>query len=825
MQKTSFSLLALLALLLGTVGAEHASAAWDGTSKTRPSTETIGGKTFFLIETEANLAWFRDSVNESTGNVSANAKLMNSLDMGGKLFVPIAVGSDARRFTGIFDGNGKTISNLYLNSEELGEIPSETCSAKYPKCNAQNVGFIGVLGGNGVVKNLNLENVDILASTSKGESGSENNPVSVGPIVAFQKENSTVDNCLVTGNILTSGKGNGIGGLVGNSWSGQITNSLSSVNVRVSGDDSYVGGVIGLKRSTGSVTIEACAYDGSIIINSGNGSAGGVIGYFEVGELSVSRSYFDTDINLEGLGTLGEGMTLEGQISSAKNLNTGKVVCDLNGGQWTNNACSKSGSWSMGSAHITLNGVATDANGNVVYEVLFDANGGEFASDAKFVKFLKAGDLITADEISMPVHGDTVFGGWALTPDATGPAESFGTVKGPQTVFAYWKTMHQITFDATSRGAFDDKDSPQTQQKLVAEGEPIDVEGIGIPQYTNDGTVYFFAGWAASQDATEALENLGTASGPATFFAFWVESPTYVVTFDTHGYGAMVAYVQENEQNNQTVARPDDPFAEGYDFGGWFTAEEGGEEFDFSSVINENKVLHAKWSLVNFPITYELDGGTNSTYNPDTYNIKSADIKLRFPTKTGFNFDGWYYDNEFTNMATQISKGSSGAKKFYAKWKKKTYTITYMAGSYGAEVIPAETKEYGQSIKLKGAVYTSQGNIQKGWATENGGKKVYELGAEYKLDKDLTLYPYWEKDPASIRYGTAGRLSTFSVVVQGRTLDISSVKAGEKWAVYDMRGSLVAQGITRNASSRVQIQQPGNYLVRMGGQFRTVRIR
>lgn len=828
MQKSLYSKTLFLALLFLMGGADQALATWDGKTKTRPSVEKIDGKNFFLIENEAHLAWFSDSTNKTSGTIKINAKLMASLDMGHKLFMPIAAGSGATMYGGIFDGNGFTISNLYLSSEELGEIPNELCPTKYPKCNAQNVGFVGVLG-DGTVKNLNLENVDILASTNKGVSGGKDNPISVGPFVGFQR-GGTVENCFVTGEILTSGKGNSIGGLVGNAWKGSINNSLSTVDVWVSGDESYVGGVVGSIREgegvTGGVSVDACVYDGSIIINSGNGTAGGVVGYYEKGALSVSRSYFDTDIIEDGLGKIADGLTMEGTISSAKNLNIGKVVCDLNGGQWANNACSKEGSWGIGAAHITLNDISLDANGNVVYQISFNANEGAFTSGAKYTKFLKAGDLITADEISTPVHGDTVFGGWALTSDAAQPTEDLGTVKGPQTIYAYWKTMHQISFDATSQGIFRNDPPSQIMQKLVAEGEPIDVNGIGLPWYANDGPAFYFAGWAKTENATEALNDLGSATDDATFYAVWVETPTYAVTFNTHGYGTMIVYVQENAQKDQTVARPNNPVAEGYEFAGWFIAEDSETEFDFATVITDNMEIHAKWTPIEYTITYE--GGTNNKQkpNPTSYNIESASVKLNPPSmRTGYTFINWYYDADFTNVATQISKGSTGNKTFYAKWEKKICTITYMAGSYGAEVIPAVTKTFDETIKLKGAVYTRSGYIQKGWAIENGGKKIYELEASYSGVNDLILYPYWEADPASIRRTATNRLNSFSVAVQNRTLDISRTKAGAKWAVFDMQGSLVARGVAQSGSARVEISKAGTYIVRMEGQFRTIRIR
>ena len=82
-----------LSLLFMLAGASETFAAWDGKTKTRPSkTEMVGKKEFFLIENEANLAWFADSVNSTEGSVSANAKLVANLDMGQNLFVPIAAG-------------------------------------------------------------------------------------------------------------------------------------------------------------------------------------------------------------------------------------------------------------------------------------------------------------------------------------------------------------------------------------------------------------------------------------------------------------------------------------------------------------------------------------------------------------------------------------------------------------------------------------------------------------------------------------------------------------------------------------------------------------
>ena len=799
-------------------------AAWDGKTSTRPETEKIGGKDFFLIKNEANLAWFRDSVNSVNGTITINAKLTASLDMGGKLFVPIAAGSGDIAYGGTFDGNGYTISNLYLNSDELGKIPNEYCPKNKPQCNAQNVGFVGILSGNGAIKNLNLENVNILASTNRGESGGEENPVSVGPFVGFQKGGS-IESCFVSGSILTSGKGNSIGGLVGNMWSGGIVNGLSMVDIRVSGDESYVGGITGYVRKSGTVTFESCAYDGGVITNSGNGGTGGVVGFYEEGDLVVSRVYFDTDVVAKGLGKISDTLTVDGTMNGVKNINTAKVSCDLNKGQWTD-ACSETGVWSVGRSHISLNGVTLDDNGNIVYEVVFDANGGEYAQDAKYTKFLKTGALITADEISIPVRGDTVFGGWALTADANEPAASLGNVVTSTRIYAYWKTMFAITFDANG-GTFSGEGNPSTLVKNVAEGDPIDVSGIDLPTTrTVEGTKYYFAGWAKTADATEA-EALGDAIETVTFYAVWVEAPTYTVVFNTQkSVGSTVEYVQENG----TVTKPADPEVPGYAFGGWFSDKEcsEGNEVNFESpiTVTENMTFFAKWTPETYKITYELSEGKNNEDNPASYTVESETVVFLKPSRSGYVFEGWYYDSRYTSMATQITQGSTGDKTVYAKWSVKTFTITYLAGAYGKEVVPSDIKQYDVPIKLRGSSYTRKGYLQDGWTTSDGStKKVYDLDATYEKNRSLTLFPFWVVDPMSIGSKPAATVANFGMAVQNRNLEILNVKSGTRVSVMDMQGRLVRSGIAGSTGLKVQGLVPGNYVVRVNGQSRQVRVR
>ena len=56
----------------------------------------------------------------------------------------------------------------------------------------------------------------------------------------------------------------------------------------------------------------------------------------------------------------------------------------------------------------------------------------------------------------------------------------------------------------------------------------------------------------------------------------------------------------------------------------------------------ENITITAQWTAVEYSITYDLDGGKNDEDNPDKYTIETETIILKAATKTGYSFEGWY---------------------------------------------------------------------------------------------------------------------------------------------------------------------------------------
>ena len=232
---------------------------------------------------------------------------------------------ELRVFSGDFDGNNHTISNLYIN-----------------KNNFYSVGLFGAVEGS-TIKNLNIKNakvtgiskLSILAGYAK-ESNFENisitgeltmnliNKINItyysGMLLGYG-ENVKIKNCKVSGNI--NSNGHATGGIAGNI----VTNSLieqSLSTVDISCGKSSCGGILGEGHS---VNIIKTNYNGKISAKANKpygigGIAGNIVGLYPYNRI--------TEVSVEGELDCSDTNKCGGVIGESKNTRITKIFSNMN---------------------------------------------------------------------------------------------------------------------------------------------------------------------------------------------------------------------------------------------------------------------------------------------------------------------------------------------------------------------------------------------------------------------------------------------------------------------------------------------------------------
>ena len=733
---------------------------------TQAATKDTSG--YYVIDTPEKLAWVAcRTTNKNDALQSEKFKLTKDIDLEGKLFIPIAAGKGDARFKGILDGQGYTIKGLYIKGSEIANDSTSKVTGKSKhgsKVFAQNIGLVAILSGSGTIKNLVLEVSEIYASSSAGDEGTvgKDNPISVGTLVGWM-ESGKIENCVVEGTITTSGDKNRVGGLAGNVWSATITDCVSNVSISASGSETHVGGVVGALRKGGTVNLASCVFDGDTLISTG-GTAGGIVGYHEDATVNASNLYYTGDY--PGTGLPKEGVTIPTNKTTDEKLNSEEVVCALNKGAWDaeNDTCAnaKSDVWSEGQIGISMNG----SDG---YKVSFNANGGTFASGAKTFKIFASGATITADEITVPTHAEKAFGGWATTKGAVEPT-ALGVADANKTLYAVWYDFYTVTFELSDTVSY---------SISVPKHGHVSMEGFSVPgSYTvpdaeNEGVSikYYFTGWGPeakwlgfyidpvtrdtvkidpTPDDTLHLASVDVVKD-TTLFPVWTRAETYSVTFDATLHGKThVRFVKKVNQGD-AVEKPNDVVTNpGYKIIGWCTNANTTEcsEYDFSTPLEANLVLYAEWELEKYGINYIMNGGTNNVANPDSFSVESDTIIFAEPTRSGHAFEGWFYDEGFTQPATGIATNTIARNiTLYAGWIPLFYTVEYLSGNEVSATIVADKVPLDSTLTLKGEAFAleREGYVHKGWSTTENGPLAYEFGAVYDKHEDEILFPHWVK--------------------------------------------------------------------------------
>ena len=283
--------------------------AWAQTPS-RPSSGDGDVDNPFQISIAAELAWFRDYVNgkivnegekDGTTHPSVSAKLTENIDLSEFCHAASTtytqelswtpIGNSDNMYQGTFDGNGKTIRNLYINA--ISEYIGITCEA----------GFFGYADAGGNIKNITFDNAKVKSSNDDYCTG-----ILVGVAGSCIENIKTLVNCSVEGK-------NYVGGIAGRA-NGDIGNCENHAMVNGA---NFVGGIVG-NYVFSDKSITSCANYG-VITGTGE-SVGGIAGYFNSGTIQNCANYGD----ITGIFHVGNLIGLADECNLNNVLGTGNVT-------------------------------------------------------------------------------------------------------------------------------------------------------------------------------------------------------------------------------------------------------------------------------------------------------------------------------------------------------------------------------------------------------------------------------------------------------------------------------------------------------------------
>ncbi len=131
------------------------------------------------------------------------------------------------------------------------------------------------------------------------------------------------------------------------------------------------------------------------------------------------------------------------------------------------------------------------------------------------------------------------------------------------------------------------------------------------------------------------------------------------------------------------------------------------------------------YANINYNITYNLDGGSNDSSNPSTFNL-STPFTLKPASKTGYTFKGWYRDSSYSTPFNFYSLPASDIT-LYAKFETTNYTITYNLNDGTNGTNPSTYTIESDTITLQEA--TKLGYTFDGWYSNSNftGNKITSI--------------------------------------------------------------------------------------------------
>lgn len=235
MKKKTHKILSYLLILCMILGIQSVNTFADVTPVV-PGTDTDG---VYQIGTAEELLWFQQYVKD--GNTASNAVLTADIDLSLVCSETLGSWNAISDYAGKFDGQGHSISNLYINATVIKQ------------------GLFATVTSNGSIRNLGIKNAKVLANTNIKPLAN----YQVAALVGYNK--GTISSCFVENtNVITKAKSLAKSGVLCGCNEGMIENCYCTDSTFTEeANRLQVGGICG----SNSGTIANC-YTANITLNS-----------------------------------------------------------------------------------------------------------------------------------------------------------------------------------------------------------------------------------------------------------------------------------------------------------------------------------------------------------------------------------------------------------------------------------------------------------------------------------------------------------------------------------------------------------------------------
>ncbi len=302
---------------------------------------------------------------------------------------------------------------------------------------------------------------------------------------------------------------------------------------------------------------------------------------------------------------------------------------------------------------------------------------------------------------------------------------------GSLTLKAYYnRNSYTITF--TNEGAVHNTQTLRYGATLATVSNP---EQPATQQYT-----YTFTSWSKDVPTTMPADNI-------TLIARYLRTTNkYKVTFEDHDKSVLRTEYVEYDLDAQAPANPS---RIGYNFTGWSTS---------FAKVKETLLVTAMYEINSYTITFNSNGGSNVAAKTQDYDT-TVEAPTN-PTMDGYDFLGWYIDNETFLTAFEFNKMPANNTIVYANWKPKDntpFSIKYYLQSAEEPLTYVLEKVDDNHAGTTGIIVTATGYETKydGFSFNSIDSIVSGIIAG---DGSLTLEIYYTRNTYSISYMNDGNI-------------------------------------------------------------------